>query len=121
MNRLIIAICGLLLAAGSLSRPALARDLLFWNQTEHEMVAVYLAPPGTTAWGPNLVLNDVIDYATSDDERLRIPGVAPGVYDVKLVDRQGQTCIVRNVTVKGTGKVAFAIAEEQLTNCTMPK
>jgi hypothetical protein len=49
------------------------------------------------------------------DERLRITGIEPGRYDVKLADRIGRACIVRDVEVKA-GAV-FAIEEKQLTDC----
>lgn len=88
----------------------------FWNETEHEMTGVYLAPAGTGTFGPNQALNDP-DKSVSADERLAIMGVAPGRYDVKLVDTKGRICIIRNVDVKSTGKVAFAIQETQLTDC----
>ena len=104
---------GLVLA----STPALARDLQFWNQTTHEFQGVYLAPPGTMKWGANQTENDE-DHSVQADERLKITGVAPGHYDVKVVDMHGQTCIVKDVEVKGTGRVAFAIEESQLTSCT---
>ncbi len=89
----------------------------FWNQTQEELVGVYLAAPGTTAWGPNQTLNDR-DKSVSADERLKLVGVPAGRYDVKLVDDKGRICIVRGVVAKGTGKVAFAIAQEDLTGCT---
>ena len=42
-------------------------------------------------------------------------GVEPGRYDVKLSDKTGRVCIVRNVEVK-EGAV-FSIEEMQLTDC----
>jgi hypothetical protein len=103
-------------ALGVASGPALARDLLFWNQTSKEYRGVYLAPAGTAQFGPNQADNDP-DHTVSADERLKITGVAPGSYDVKLVENSGRTCIVASVEVKGTGRVAFAIGEDQLTHC----
>ncbi len=102
---------------GVAAAPALAKDLQFWNQTSKEFKGVYLAPAGTTKWGPNQTDNDD-DHAVSADERLKITGVAPGTYDVKLVDAAGRTCIVAGVEVKGSGRVAFAIGEAQLSKCT---
>jgi hypothetical protein len=102
---------------GVLAAPALARDLLFWNQTSKEFRGVYLAPAGTAQFGPNQADNDP-DHTVSADERLKITGVAPGSYDVKLVEASGRACIVAGVDVKGTGRVAFAVGEEQLTHCT---
>jgi hypothetical protein len=102
---------------GVAAAPALAKDLQFWNQTSKEFRGVYLAPAGTAQWGPNQADNDD-DHAVSADERLKITGIAPGVYDVKLVEASGRTCIVGGVEVKGSGRVAFAIGEAQLTSCT---
>jgi hypothetical protein len=97
--------------------PAWAKDMLFWNQTSKEFNGVYLAPAGTTQWGPNQTDNDN-DHSVSADERLKITGVAAGSYDVKLVDTAGRTCVVPWVVVKGGGKVAFTVEEKQLARCT---
>ena len=40
-----------------------------------------------------------------------------GRYDVKLHDVTGRSCLVKNVTVRATGKYAFSIAEKDLTDC----
>jgi hypothetical protein len=45
----------------------------------------------------------------------RITSIEPGRYDVKLGDKIGRLCIVRNIEVKD-GAV-FSIAERQLTEC----
>jgi hypothetical protein len=100
----------------TLAVPAQAKDMQFWNQTSKEFTGVYLAPAGTAQWGRNQTDNDD-DHSVSADERLKITGVAPGRYDVKLVDKTGRTCIVRDVEAKAAGKVAFSIAEKQLTDC----
>lgn len=105
-----------LLGLAAASAPALAKDMLFWNQTSKEFKGVYLAPTGTTKFGPNQTDNDS-DHGVSADERLKITGVAPGRYDVKLVDTTGRTCLVAGVVVRVTGRVAFAIDEKQLTHC----
>lgn len=110
-----LALALVLLAASG--APALAKDLQFWNQTSHEFKTVQLAPAGTGKYGANQTDNDD-DHSVSADERLKITGITPGKYDVKLVDTAGRTCIVSGVDVKGTGRVAFAIGEAQLTNCT---
>ncbi len=51
------------------------------------------------------------------DEKLPLKGVDAGHYDVKLTDVTGRTCLVKNVTVRATGKYAFSIAEKDLTDC----
>jgi hypothetical protein len=46
---------------------------------------------------------------------LPVTGVDPGRYDVKLADRSGRVCIVRNVEVKEAA--ILSIEEKQLTDC----
>ena len=94
-----------------------AQPMRFWNLTSGTIDELYLAPAGTTRWGPNQCLNDD-DKSVDADERLRLSGVEPGHYDVKLHDEKGRTCIVRSVEVKGSGKYAFSIEEKELTDCT---
>jgi hypothetical protein len=115
MRRISVALAAALLC--SVATLALAKDMQFWNQTSKEFTGVYLAPAGTTMWGRNQTDNDD-DHSVSADERLKITGVPPGRYDVKLVDKSGRVCVVRDVEAKAAGKVAFTIAEKQLTDCT---
>ena len=93
-----------------------AQKLQFWNETSHEMTGVYLAPAGSGAFGANQALNDD-DKSVGADERLVLTGVSAGRYDVRLVDTKGRTCLVKNVDLKTTGKIAFSISEKQLTDC----
>jgi hypothetical protein len=86
-----------------------------WNLTRYTISEFYLAPAGTTTWGPNQCKNDK-DGTVDPDERLRITGVAPGAYDAKLVDVSGRTCVVRGVKVEA-GAI-FSIEESELTSCT---
>ncbi len=58
-----------------------------------------MSPAGKDSWGPDQCKNDR-DGTVDHDERLRITGVEPGRYDVKLSDKTGRVCIVRNVEVR---------------------
>ncbi|HEY7663491.1 MAG TPA: hypothetical protein VH934_10260 [Xanthobacteraceae bacterium] len=103
--------------AFALVGPAAAQDprgIRFWNLTLHTVTSLQMSPAGQDAWGPNQCANDR-DGTVDHDERLRITGLEAGRYDVKLADRTGRTCIVRNVDVKA-GAI-FAIEEKQLTDC----
>jgi hypothetical protein len=73
-----------------------------------------MSPAGQDSWGPDQCKNDR-DGTVDHDERLRITGIEPGRYDVKLADKIGRVCIVRNVEVK-EGAI-FSIEERQLTEC----
>lgn len=105
----IFAICIVITVAQAESRPT-----RFWNLTRHVISELYLAPAGTTKWGPNQCKNDK-DGTVDPDERLRIVGVTSGNYDAKLKDASGRTCIVRNIAVK-VGDI-FSIEEKELTSC----
>lgn len=105
-----------LLASLALATGASAADLRFWNLTSGTLTNVQLAPVGTDQFGPNQCLNDrdkEVDY----NERLRLTGVEPGRYDVRVTDKKGRTCMARNVEVSGTGRYAFSLSEKELTEC----
>jgi len=86
----------------------------FWNLTRHVINELSLAPAGTTNFGPNQCKNDK-DGTVDPDERLRITGVPPGTYDIRLKDISGRQCIVRGVKVEA-GEI-FSIEEKELTAC----
>ena len=88
------------------------KPIRFWNLTGETISEFYLAPAGTTNWGPNQCKNDK-DGTVDPDERLRITGVKPGSYDAKFKDVKGRACIVHSVKVEGI----FSIDEKDLTSC----
>jgi hypothetical protein len=57
------------------------------------------------------------DGAVDADERLTLKDVVPGRYDVKVTDKKGRTCLVRNVEVVTGKPYAFSISEKDLTDC----
>jgi hypothetical protein len=87
----------------------------FWNLTHGRISEFYLAPAGTTNWGPNQAKNDK-DGVVDPDERLNITGVQSGSYDVKLTDKDGRTCMAHGVKVE-VGQI-FSIDEKDLTACS---
>jgi hypothetical protein len=114
--RIAIAI-GAAMGAGSSIAAAAAdgKGMRFWNLTSVTLSSVQLSPSGADKWGKNQCLNDP-DGAVDHDERLKITGVAPGTYDVKLANKQGRVCIVRNIELKSNA--VFSIEDKDLTNCT---
>jgi len=110
-----ISLVALVLVATSAAATAQSRPTRFWNLTRHTISELHLAPAGSTDFGPNQCKNDK-DGTVDPDERLRITGVAPGSYDVKLKDVSGRTCLVRNIKVEA-GEI-FSIEEKELTACS---
>jgi hypothetical protein len=113
MRRLLLALA----VAARFCDPSFAADgkgIRFWNLTSSTITNLQLSPAGQNAWGPNQCANDP-DGAVDHDERLRIRGVEPGRYDVKLAEKAGRSCIVRNVEIKPNG--IFSIEDKDLTEC----
>jgi hypothetical protein len=104
-----------LLLAGTVAL-ADEKPLKFWNLTSQTITALSLAPAGTANFGPNQCLNDP-DKSVDVDERLKLTGVTPGRYDVKLTRKDGRTCTVPNVELRGGAAYAFSIDDKQLTDC----
>jgi hypothetical protein len=103
----------LVLSAGATA----AERMRFWNLTGFTIKELHLAPTGTTDWGPDQCKNDP-DGAVDADERLTLKNVAPGRYDVKLADKAGRICVVRNVEVQAGKPYAFSLSEKDLTDCS---
>ncbi len=104
----------LLLVATIASASAADRPIRFWNLTLYTISDFRLAPAGTTKWSDNQCKNDK-DGTVDSDERLRITGIEPGVYDASLKDTTGRTCLVRNIKIE-EGAI-FSIEEKDLTSC----
>ena len=102
------------LAYGGCAVAQEGKGIRFWNLTLHTITSFRISPAGENRWGADQCQNDR-DGTVDHDERLRITGIAPGSYDVKLGDETGRRCIVRNITVQA-GSI-FSIEERQLTEC----
>ena len=112
MGRVFGAIVALLLTL-SAAQAAERRGMRFWNLTLYTLTSLQFSAPEQNAWGKNQCENDD-DKTVDHNERLRITGLAPGLYDAKLTDKLGRTCVVKGVEVKDG---IFTIEEKQLTNC----
>jgi hypothetical protein len=99
-------------AAGVCEAAAQQRPTRFWNLTK--ISEFYLAPAGTSDWGPNQCKNDK-DGRVDFDERLGISDLPSGFYDAKFTDIKGRTCTVQKIKIE-PGAV-FSIAEKDLTGC----
>jgi len=103
---LLAAVPGLALAAGQF--------IAFNNTTITNFDGLYLAPAGTDRWGPNQALNDK-DHSLDHGERLRLKGIAPGRYDVRLTWGNGLSCIKHGVDL--TVDHTFDVRDADLAAC----
>ncbi len=125
MRKLMIA-CFLSLG---LAAPAFADDddkaevkskMKFWNLTGEDLTELYLAPEGSDKFGDNQTKNDDNNVAEAD-ERLALTDVKAGVYDAKIKDKNGRTCLVKGVELRDTGPYSFSLEADQLTDCKVAK
>lgn len=89
----------------------------FWNLTGVDIVELHLAPAGSDKFGDNQTKNDD-NNVSENDERLPLSGIAAGTYDVKLKDKNGRSCLVKNIEVRDTGPYSFSLEADQLTDCS---
>ncbi len=110
-----LRVAPLLLILWSPAWGAEGKGMRFWNLTASTVVSLELSPAGTNAWGKNQCENDP-DGAVDHDERLKITGVEPGLYDAKLRNKDGRECFAKNIEIKADG--VFSLDEKTLTGCT---
>jgi len=104
----------LLLSASLCAAVAEGRSARFLNRTGETVVHFQLAPAGTKSFGDDLCRND--DEGEVDhNEKLNLVGVKSGRYDVKLADKAGRVCIVRNIELREGEQ--FAIHAQDLATC----
>jgi hypothetical protein len=104
-----------LLAAGVfllLALPAAAETVTVVNQSQWGIYHFFLSPADTDQWGPDQLGDHVIEPNTS----AKLDGVPCDVYDVKLVDQDGDECIVGGVEVC-SGDHQWIVTSEDLAVC----
>jgi len=114
MMRWVLALMLSLAGSGELAAQGKAKGIRFWNLTTSTVSGLQLSPAGKNDWGPNQTANDK-DGEVDHDERLRITGVEPGRWDVKLSYRDKRECVVRNIEIRADA--VFSIADKDLTEC----
>jgi hypothetical protein len=108
-------LASMLVLAYSGQAAAQGKGIRFWNLTTATVAGLQLSPAGRDNWGANQTANDK-DGEVDHDERLRIVGVEPGRYDVKVIYHDKRECVVRNVEIKANA--VFSIADKDLTDCS---
>lgn len=93
-----------------------AASPLLWNVSSQVLIGVYLAPPGSTEWGPNLAAS-APGGGVATNQKLPLQGAAPGHFDLRLVEKQGRSCVIKDVTLRATGPYAVSIGDPELKAC----
>lgn len=95
-----------------LALPAAAESVKIVNQSEWGIYQFFLSPADTDNWGPDQLREHVIEPNTA----ATLSDVPCGIYDVKLVDQEGDECIVAGVEVC-SGNHEWVVTSEDLAVC----
>ncbi len=106
-----VAAAVLAVAAHAADTPRAERFFVYNLTTASDLNGLYLAPAGTTDWGPNQALNDR-DHQVEPTERLAIKGIAHGLYDVRAVTTKGHECVKTSVDL--TRETTFDIRDADM-------
>jgi hypothetical protein len=68
---------------------AAGKGIRFWNLTASTISSLQLSLSGKDQWRKNPCENDA-DGTVDHHERLKITGIEPGKYDVRLANKQGR-------------------------------
>lgn len=110
------AAVALLLAASPL---ALAQNrkpkatITVQNKSTHTVHHLYLTPSEHDDWGTDQLGDNVIDARTGSFKLTDIPC---GSYDVRLIDEDGDECVVEEVDICAT-KETWTITDKDLLAC----
>lgn len=63
------------------------------NKSDYAILKLYLTPHDANEWGPDQLQEDIL----AKNETLVLKGIECNSYDVKLVDKDGDECIVKDV------------------------
>jgi hypothetical protein len=115
MNRSCSLILSLVVSA--ISADAFAADgvsVKFNNKSSLTITNLYLSPANVEEWGPDQLgdgENDTINPGAS----FTLTSIKPSVYDIKLVDEDGDDCIAGDIKIKENE--AVTLTDELLVGC----
>jgi len=88
-----------------------ANSIKFLNQSDWAIHELYLSPSKTDKWGPDQLTDKVI----KNGESFELSGIPIGKYDLKLVDEDGDECVVTDIKIADSEDVTIKI--EVLVGC----
>jgi hypothetical protein len=111
----ILSVVTVLLVAASLVAPAQAQSMnavTVQNFSGYRIYHVYLSPLDSSSWGPDQLGASVLGagYRTTLLHRF-----LPGYYDLKLIDEDGDACVIHGVEV--IANTTWNIYHDWLLDC----
>ena len=118
MNKASMTLAGVVLAAIAAIAPtsAMAADtsvIHITNKSDWEIHHFFLAPSESDKWGPDQLGQNTIEPNGGTFELHKVPC---DTFDVKLVDEDGDECVVESVDICGS-KEGWVITSKDLIAC----
>lgn len=87
-------------------------DVNIVNKSDWAIAELYLSPSNADAWGPDQLAEHVIEPGTS----FKLTGIPCNTFDVKLVDEDGDECVVPQVDICANSET-WTITSKDLLRC----
>lgn len=94
-----------------MASPAFALSLEIVNKSEWEIHELYFSDSDEEEWGPDQLDDEVIET----NESFTLTKIPKGNYDVKIVDEDGDSCVINDVDFTSSEK--FVITDQILIGC----
>ena len=82
------------------------------NQSKWEIHHIYLSPTNDDDWGPDQLEDDILEKGQS----LTLTGITCGTYDIKVVDEDGDECVIERVQLCNDHSY-WKITDKDLLEC----
>ncbi len=82
------------------------------NQSKWELHHIYLSPSGDDNWGPDQLEDQVL----AKGESLTLTNISCDQYDVKVVDEDGDECVIEQADLCGDNSY-WKITDKELLDC----
>jgi hypothetical protein len=111
-----IMVAGALMLAAALTVPASAAaqtaTFTVFNQSHYQINHLYVSPTNYNSWG-----SDTLGYRVFPPNYRYDLAVTPGYYDVRLVDQDGDSCVVPSVDFRNGD--SWTITDGTLLTCEL--
>lgn len=108
----LFALAGLGACATDDEGGSLDSTLSIHNESSYSFAEIYLSPEDAASWGSDLLGADIL----APGEVLELSGVACDVYDIRVVDDEGDECVLSSVDLCLDNAV-WRIDDSELAAC----
>lgn len=88
-------------------------SLTIENHSDYAIHHLYISPSHKSKWGKDWLGTDVLN----PDEKVLVSGLNCSDYDIKLVDDEGDSCVVADVDLCQED-AEWELSNRELANCT---